>query len=103
MKRNNWSVQEQDVVIAVYLDMLRMQSRGESFNKAAIARATLPLLNNRSKGSYEAKLMNISAVMASLGQQTVKGYVPLGHAQKSLADAVLLAVLAMPENFQKAA
>jgi hypothetical protein len=89
MKRRNWSETEQNVVINVYFRMLKMQQDGTPFNKAALARETLPLLDNRTKGSYEAKLMNISGVLHSMDCQWVKGYAPLGHGQGSLKALVM--------------
>ena len=92
MKRRNWTPAEQNTVIQVYYWMLRQQAEGRKFNKAAAGREVIPKLDNRSKGSYEAKLMNISAVMQAHGLPMVKGYAPLGHSQKSLTDAVLNAL-----------
>jgi hypothetical protein len=92
MKRNNWTDHEINVAIAAYFQMYAMQKHETPFNKAELARLYVPMLNNRSKGSYEAKLMNISAVFVSLGLGYVKGYVPLGHAQGALAVAVRAAL-----------
>jgi len=83
-KRKNWTEQEQREVIRVYFHMLACQAAGAKYNKAAFCRATLPKLNNRTRGSYEMKLMNVSAAMVALGLPIVKGYKPYGHAQKSL-------------------
>ncbi len=87
-KRRNWTEQEQNTVIGAYFLMLELQQAGKAFNKAELARTYVPKLDNRTKGSYEAKLMNISAVMLSLGCEMVKGYAPLGHGQGSLVDLV---------------
>jgi hypothetical protein len=88
MKRNNWSDHENRVIIDAYYRLMKAQDAGKPLNKAQLARETLPLLNNRSKGSYEAKLMNVSAAMVSIGLPYVQGYLPLGHAQASLVALV---------------
>jgi hypothetical protein len=88
-KRRNWTNKECRIVIRAYLHMLREQDHGRKFNKAKIARSVLPHLDNRTKGSYEMKLMNISACMEHLGFDVVKGYVPYGHAQKSLTRLIV--------------
>jgi hypothetical protein len=100
MERRNWTPEEQRTAVIAYFFMLEAQQKGHSFNKAAIARQVLPRLNNRTKGSYEAKLMNISAIMTAHGLPTVKGYKSLGHIQKSLADAVLAA---LPQQYRSQA
>lgn len=99
-KRRNWTTEEQAVVCRAYFWMLAMEQANQAYSKAQKARATLPLLDKRTKGSYEAKLMNISAVMVSLGLPTIQGYKPLGHCQKSLADMVKAM---LPEYLKKKA
>lgn len=84
MKRRNWTEKEQRIIVRVYFHMLACQQHGAKYNKAQFCRDTLPKLNDRTRGSYEMKLMNISAAMVSLGLPIVKGYKPYGHAQKSL-------------------
>lgn len=91
-KRRNWTETEQRVVISAYLQMLYCEQMGAKYSKADFCRRTLPKLNNRTRGSYEMKLMNVSAVMASLGLPIVQGYKPYGHAQKSLVDMVKAAL-----------
>ena len=88
MKRRNWNDIEISIIIQTYIWMQEEQAAGRPFNKAALARRIVPMLDERTKGSYEAKLMNVSAVMRDLARPIVKGYVPLGHAQKSLKEAV---------------
>ena len=86
MKRRNWTEHEQRIICRAWLYLLDEQRAGRKINKAALCRTTLPLLNDRSRGSYELKMMNVSAAAAALGwTETVKGYKPAGHAQKSLA------------------
>ena len=100
MKRRNWTPEEQRTVIIAYCWMLEQQSKGYPFNKAALWRKIQPKLSGRTKGSYEAKLMNISAIMTAHGLPTVKGYKSLPHVQKSLTDAVLAA---LPQQYRSQA
>jgi hypothetical protein len=59
-------------------------------NHAPSARM-LGALAARSRGSVEAKLMNISAARAQLGLPILPGYKPAGNFQRSLLEAVQLA------------
>ena len=101
--RRNWSKDEQSIIVAVYLSMLTMQKAGHKFNKAKICRSTLPLLNDRSRGSYEMKLMNVSAALRAIdpAAEIVTGYKPYGHGQKSLTDE-LKAQLAQKQRITEA-
>ena len=87
-KRRNWTEEEQRIICRAYLALLEWEKQGRKANKAALCRATLPLLDDRSRGSYELKMMNVSAAMLSIHPDlpTVTGYKPYGHAQKSLKD-----------------
>ena len=88
MPRNKpWSFAEQAAVCAAYWVLLRREMAGEPINKAEARRTVLPLLDDRSAGSYEMKMCNISAMRASRDETWIKGYKPLGNAQKSLVDA----------------
>ena len=97
MKRRNWTEREQAIACTIYATMLEIELRGGKVNKAKICREILPLLDNRSRGSYEMKMMNISAAMLSLGFPHIRGYKPYGHAQKSLADTMLQVLTATPQ------
>ena len=87
--RRNWSVAEQQTIIRTYLCMVAAIAAGETVNKAQICRSVLPQLDNRTRGSYEMKLMNVSGAMLELGLPIVAGYKPYGHAQKSLKELIL--------------
>ena len=83
-----WSPSEVDVIVGDYLDMLALELRGETFNKAARNREIRKRLDSRSHGAVERKHMNISAVLISLGLPYVDGYKPLGNVQDMLRQAV---------------
>ncbi|MES2090219.1 MAG: DUF3883 domain-containing protein [Pseudomonadota bacterium] len=78
------------MIVADYLDMLLRELAGQKFNKAERARALMPLLNQRSKGSIEFKRANISAVMIELGFQSLRGYTPRSNFQREgLVEVVI--------------
>lgn len=85
-KRRNWTETEQTIIVRTWLYLLEEQEAGRKTNKAALCRATLPLLEDRSRGSYELKMMNVSAAAAALGLPIVKGYKAAGNYQRSLKD-----------------
>lgn len=89
-KRRNWSPAEIEVVIDAYLDLWHLERRGALPHgiKAKVRREALPKLDNRSAGSYEMKMMNVSAAFVAMGLPIVEGYKPYGNAQIALKAAV---------------
>ena len=85
--RKAWSDSDTAEMIALYNMFLAHQQAGEKYTKAAPIRA-LAEKKGRSKGSIEAKMMNLSAVYRDLGMEWVTGYKPLSNYAKSLKDAV---------------
>jgi len=84
-----WSTNEVELIIADYFNMLIDELAEISVNKAEHRRYLLPLLNNRSAGSIEFKHQNISAVLITLGQPYIKGYLPRFNFQKMLEEKVI--------------
>jgi hypothetical protein len=87
-----WTVEELQVICKVYAEMLLLEAQGVKFNKAANRRATLPLLDGRSGGSYEMKCCNISAVLHDMGAPFIKGYKPLDSYQRCIKPIILAAI-----------
>ncbi len=106
-----WSDAENTAGVALYFRMLDKAQAGQPYNKAHMIREArgwrdgLPhddgALFNRSRGSIEAKLMNMSAAHAAIGdgiagRVTVTmagfGYVPLANMQAALRDAMREAI-----------
>lgn len=83
---DDWSVEENEALIADYLNMLSKQLRGEPYNKTEHRRALRPLLRNRSDGSIERKHQNLSAALIELGQPFITGYKPLPNFQALLLE-----------------
>lgn len=82
-----WISSEVELIVTDYFDMRAKFLRGEAFVKAhhyqAIMRQT-----GRTKGSVEAKYMNISAALERLSLPWVRGYAPLRNFQGALLRAV---------------
>lgn len=74
-------MREVDVIVPVYLRMLRLQELGQTFNKSELNRQLQLLLPARSLGSIEYKHRNISAVLNFLGGQALVSYKPLANFQ----------------------
>ena len=83
-----WTENEVQVICKVYVKILKLEQAGERVNKAQFCRDTLPLLDGRSRGSYEMKMMNISAAARDAGLPTITGYKPYGAYQKCLKSAI---------------
>jgi len=84
-----WSDKENRAICLAYAAMLHMEQMGKKFNKSAVRRGTLKLLDNRSNGSYEMKCQNISHCLASHSLPYVIGYKPLSASQKSLCKVAV--------------
>jgi len=85
---NEWTEEENDLIVATYFAMLAEDTFGRFYNKAGYRRALVPKLNSRSEGSIEFKHQNISAVLKGLGEAWIPGYKPAFNFQASLVDAV---------------
>jgi hypothetical protein len=84
----NWSREEVEATVSDYFEMLAMELRGESFNKAEHNRNLQKFLNNRTKAAVELKHQNISAVLIELGYPYIDGYKPLPNYQRLLYEVV---------------
>lgn len=87
-----WTRREVELVVSVYLHMLRMQLMGQTPNKAEHNRQLQSMLPARSKASIEYKHCNISAVLVELGVPPLVGYKPLFNYQQLLIPVVSEAI-----------
>jgi len=83
-----WSEVEQIAVCSAYAVLLDAQNNQLHVNKAELCRATLPALVNRSRGSYEFKMCNISAALDDTGNDFVTGYKPRSGYQRTLLETL---------------
>ena len=88
--RTGWTDRETRALVDLYGAMLALQTagslgRGKRQTSKAVMVRTFIALNapGRSKGSVEAKLMNLSAVRVSLGLDIVQGFKPLANMSTS--------------------
>jgi hypothetical protein len=89
-KRKAWTRDENVALVGLYSAMLNEVLAGRKYNKAAMIRvAQAGSLSDRSRGSIEAKLMNLTAVYRDLGQAYTMehhGYKALSGYQKGLRE-----------------
>lgn len=83
----DWSDAEQDLIVAAYFDMLKIELTGGTVNKAERNRA-LQALTGRKRTSIEYKHMNVSEALKRIGLPTIAGYKPYPNIQDSLVDAI---------------
>ena len=88
-KQSEWSDEELHAAVAAYFGMLRREMSGESYNKAKVnEELRQDVLSNRSKGSVEFRMANISAVLEDLCHPIVKGYLPRGNVGSNVSDRI---------------
>lgn len=86
---NDWTDEELEASVIAYFGMLTKEMRGESFNKAEINRdLRASTLKNRSKGSIEFRMQNISAVLQGLCHPIIKGYLPRGNVGTEVSERI---------------
>ena len=90
-----WTDAEVEAVVRDYFEMLRLEQRGEKYNKAEHNRRLRQVVE-RSRQSIEFKHCNISAVLTELGLPIIRGYQPRSHYQAALAQAVDAGLLTDP-------
>ncbi len=86
---NPWSKREQTLICRHYLKLLKWEQAGEKLKKTEQRNLLLPRLNDRTPGSYELKMQNISAAIVDAGGHTwIKGYKRLPGYQRSLCEVM---------------
>ena len=90
----NWNESEEIAICRLYSLMARLESLGQlgrgkdKTTKAELIRgAQSGALADRSRGSIEAKLMNVTHCRKLAGLSIVTGYKPLPNCSQSLLDA----------------
>lgn len=114
MNTGVWTEQELGLLALTYWRMMVAQSEGSKVNKSALRREMIAKGCDRSHGSIEAKLMNMSAAMVDAGyaRYVVKGYKPAPNYQRVLlslaqnlgasmvANEAMAAAAAMAEDME---
>lgn len=83
----DWSRKEVDLVVDAYFTMLRLELGGESYSKAGIRRQLMTQIQ-RSEGSIEFKMANVSAALIEVGGIPIEGYKPRRNIQHLLRERV---------------
>ena len=90
MKRNKiWSDEEIQTAITAYFELLEMQQKLMTTNKAAIYRELSAIHPARSAKSFEFKFQNISAILYEQKLSYADGLRPMGNYQIALKTSVL--------------
>jgi 5-methylcytosine-specific restriction protein A len=75
--KSSWSKEELTSAVRAYLEMLRLELQGRSYNKAQVNRALREgPLAGRTKASVEFRMQNISAALYELKMPYIAGYLP---------------------------
>lgn len=86
METTDWCDFDNDAVLAPNFSMLSVELSRRRYNKAAQNRALHDQID-RSRGSLEFKICNVSAAMRGLGLPIIKGYAPRFNFEMALAKA----------------
>lgn len=84
---SSWSDWQNDMVVAEYFEIDKIQRSGGVVNKQQRYRDLADVIG-REAGSVENKLQNVSAVLRRLDMEIARGLSPRFKIQQSLADAV---------------
>lgn len=95
----NWRLDEVEVIVADYFNMLEAELSGQPYSKTQHNRR-LQARIDRSKGSIEFKHQNISAVLVNFRQPFIPGYLPRQNYQQLLERVVLEWLAGHPDFFK---
>lgn len=93
MASNNWSQREIEIAVHKYLHMFCLEQMGANYTKAEIHRELASsVLCERSAGSVERRMSNISAVLDSMGYSYLRGYKPLKNVGTNVTSMIESAI-----------
>lgn len=84
-----WSDQEILLCIVSYKQMLKWDEVGTKYSKAENNRKLQGKLKNRSRGSIEFRMRNLSYFFSSNGLPILKGYMPASHVGKGMMERLV--------------
>ncbi|EJM31480.1 HNH endonuclease [Pseudomonas sp. GM25] len=94
-KDTDWTVAEIEAAVDAYLKMFELERIGQKFNKAhenRLLRASA--LHNRTEGSVEFRMQNISAVLLRMHREYIKGYKPARNVGSNVEPAIRAVLIA---------
>ena len=86
-RKEDWTAEELDLIIADYFSMLGAEIRRVSYDKTQHRKVLMGQID-RSNGSIEFKHQNISAVLQLLDLPWINGYKPRANFQNSIVSAI---------------
>lgn len=88
-KNTDWSDSELEAAVDAYLKMLELEQNGEKLNKAKENRLLRTgKLSERTEGSIEFRMLNISTVLLRMGKQRIAGYKPAPHVGSNVENSI---------------
>lgn len=84
----DWTGEENAVLVRAYLDMLELELSGQRFSKAEFSRRVGAQIQ-RTRGSIEYKLQNVSQALLEINHPWIEGYKPARNLQDSLRAEVI--------------
>lgn len=88
MNGKPWTNDENRLVVEVYFEMLAADISGQHYKKSEHNRKLQSLID-RTRRAIEYKHQNISAILKGLGENWLRGYVPMINFQTSLEQVVV--------------
>ncbi len=89
-----WAKEELEAAVEAYFQMMTEEKKGNAYNKSAFNRTLRAgALSERSRGSIEYRMQNISYVLELLHQPFLKGYLPARNIGKASADKIASIIL----------
>src|ERR1051326_1543500 len=88
MRNDDWTAEENRLIVGLAFAMRDAISRGDRVNKKFMRREVQKQLNGRTDKPREYKLGNVISALVELGLERVPGYAPYGNKQKALVDEV---------------
>jgi 5-methylcytosine-specific restriction protein A len=89
MVNDNWTIDEIRITVLAYIEMLKLELKGEKFKKSEFNRNIRNSGVDRTKGSIEYRMENISAVFDSIGLPIIKGYLPAKNIGKKVTNEII--------------
>ena len=89
MANDNWTITELKITVLVYIEMLQLELKGEKYVKAEYNEKIRKNGINRTKGSIEYRMQNISAVFQNIGLPIIEGYLPAKNVGERVSTEII--------------
>ncbi len=100
MKGRDWTKKELEASVIAYLDMRNKELRNEKFIKKEVYR-NLSKRFNRSEGSFEYRMQNISFIFDEWDESWVKGLKPYSHIGENIKGVLVALIKQYDPNTNK--